>query len=552
MTRIGVLLVIVTVALVARVGPSGAQTSDRLDRVLQRGTLIVGVKNDYPPWGMLDADGGIVGLEPDLARDLADRIGVDLELVAVSAANRLQLLDQGRIDVTIATMGDTEERRGIADLIQPHYYNSGVTLLTSGSIVFTKWGQLRGRPVCLTEGAYFNRAMIEQYLVDPLVFQGNRNTILALEDGRCVGWAFDDTVLAQLLRSGEVPGYRISLPVILSTPWAVAVRQGEGDGRLGRLVSDAIADWHRTGLLLALQEKWGLPETDFLKGRAAVWQANDDTGAPICARAGDGAFPTACLSADIARSAAGALDLPAWAKRWEDTFGIDMSLVFDAYTRTRLMQGLGLTLALSAAAIVGALLVGGALGLIDRTLARGGPASRALRLPVRAIITLARMTPPILQLYLVYFGLGAVLATSYAITPGAFLSAAVIFSMYAGSTNAVLISAALDQLAAENPGRPLVSLMPRAGERAFDGLVSTCVNIVKAAGMASTIAVAELISTMNSIITEGGDPATAMNLLLVFYFFFVLLVIWVFKLARRFLLGTAGAVPAGPLAERDP
>lgn len=122
-------------------------------RALQRGRLIVGVRADYAPWGMVDpGTEGLIGLEPNLARDLADRLDVDLELVAVTSANRLQRLDSGVVDVVIATTGDTEERRGIADLIQPHYYSSGVALFARPESVFTDWAQLRGRSVCLTRG----------------------------------------------------------------------------------------------------------------------------------------------------------------------------------------------------------------------------------------------------------------------------------------------------------------------------------------------------------------------------------------------------------------
>src|SRR6478735_1492202 len=99
----------------------------------------------------------------------------------------------------MATMGDTVERRLTSDLVLPHYYASGVTLMARDDAPFRDWNQLRGRPVCLTEGAFFNRALTERYLLDPIVFPGNRDAMMALRDGRCVGWAFDDTVLGRLV-----------------------------------------------------------------------------------------------------------------------------------------------------------------------------------------------------------------------------------------------------------------------------------------------------------------------------------------------------------------
>jgi polar amino acid transport system substrate-binding protein len=199
------------------------------------------------------------------------------------------------------------------------------------------------------------------------------------------------------------------------------------------------------------------------------------------------------------------------------------------------MSGLGLTFTLSGVAIAGSLLVGVILGTLHAAVDQARGLGALLGLPVRAIITLARMTPPILQLYIVFFGVGGLLTSADLASPSAFVIAGIILSFYAGATNAVLISHALRQEQHSAPGIPLHSLVGRALVRAYDGLVSTCVNIVKGAGMASVIALTELVSTVNLIITEGGSAATLMNALLVTYFLFVMVVLIVFRSAKRLL-----------------
>ena len=503
----------------------------RLERILQRGRLIVGVKDDYPPWGMRDAAGEIVGMEIDLAADLAARLGVELQMIPVSAANRLPRLEQGVVDLVIATLGDTEERREISDLLQPHYYASGVVLFARPDLPYTDWGQLRGRPVCLTGGAYFNRALQERYLVEGMVFPSNGAALLALADGRCVGWAFDDTAIAQLHLSGEYPGFAPALPVILPTPWAVAVASGEGDAPWGRFVSDVVAHWHVSGFLLERQQAWGLQRTAFLEDMQRAWSREAADGGRLCTRGPDGTFPPACLIDNVARIGSGPVVVPDWARQVEAATGLELDVLFDAFARAKLAQGIGVTLALSAVAVVGALIVGVALGLADQAARRVWP----LRAPIRGLVTVARMTPPILQLYIVFFGLGSILANSYAITPGAFLVAGLIFSVYAGATNAVLISAGLEVERTVQPDASLLARLSAALVRAYDGLVATCVNIVKAAGMASAIALTEIIATVNTLIAEGASAATLMNFLLVFYFLMVMAVIWLFRGAKRLL-----------------
>ena len=86
-----------------------------LDDVKKKGVLVVGTKADYRPFGYLDPSGKIVGLEADLAADVAKRLGVKLELVPVVASNRIQFLQQGKIDLMIATTSDTPDRRKIVD-----------------------------------------------------------------------------------------------------------------------------------------------------------------------------------------------------------------------------------------------------------------------------------------------------------------------------------------------------------------------------------------------------------------------------------------------------
>src|SRR5215470_4740694 len=95
-------------AVVLTMGWAAAQT---LDKGKQRGVLVVGTKADYKPFGFRDTTGAIVGFEPDLARDVAQRLGARLELEPVVSANRMQFLQQGKIDLMLATMNVTQERR---------------------------------------------------------------------------------------------------------------------------------------------------------------------------------------------------------------------------------------------------------------------------------------------------------------------------------------------------------------------------------------------------------------------------------------------------------
>ena len=88
---------------------------------MANGKLVVGVKPDYKPWGFRDTSGDLVGMEIDMAKDIARTMGVELEVVAVQSSNRMQFLEQGKIDLMIATISDRADRREIVGIVGPNY-----------------------------------------------------------------------------------------------------------------------------------------------------------------------------------------------------------------------------------------------------------------------------------------------------------------------------------------------------------------------------------------------------------------------------------------------
>ena len=120
------------IALVAWAGLATPALADRLQEIRDRGQVIVGVKEDYAPFGFRDAEGTLAGYDVDVARAFAEAIGVGLELVPVTSANRLQKVQRGEIDIVAATMGDTRSRRELVTMIEPQYYGDGANVLLRG------------------------------------------------------------------------------------------------------------------------------------------------------------------------------------------------------------------------------------------------------------------------------------------------------------------------------------------------------------------------------------------------------------------------------------
>src|SRR5260370_5385568 len=119
-------MLVVSGAVLAFAPPTAAPVAaqDTLAKIKQRGTLIVGIKNDYKPWGFVDPSGQTVGMEIDLAKDVADRLGAKLELVPVTGANRMEFLQQGRLHLIMPPIGHTTQHRNVVGLLVPHSHAS--------------------------------------------------------------------------------------------------------------------------------------------------------------------------------------------------------------------------------------------------------------------------------------------------------------------------------------------------------------------------------------------------------------------------------------------
>ncbi len=504
--------------------------ADRLDLIHKRGTLIVGVKADYPPFGMRDANGQLVGFEPDLAVELARRLGVSLQLIAVTSANRLQKLEEGAIDVVIATLGDTPQRRRIATLIEPHYYASGVTVLAPPDTRLTHWTDLRGRKVCATQGAYFNREMAQRYLLDLQIFSGTRDARLALRDGRCIAWLYDDTALANLRLDPEWVNYRTPLPSTLVSPWAIAMAATESGSRLERAIADAIADMHRTGWLIDAERRWSIEPSRFLADAHQRWTQVGSDGNPVCVRLTNGEWPAECRDASRLTSTE-VSGLHHFGLLIREHTGLDLTFVYNVYDRDQFLNGFWLTVQLLVACILGSLLIG-CLGAM--TADSGIPVLRGW---VRATATIGRMTPPLLLIYLVFFGLGHLMVTRFGWPVDGFLVATACLSLYAGCST---VFALLDASAVLKRRQPDFALrwktLPQALRLACTPVVAILINVVKATGMASVIAVPELISASTAIVAEHGNTGVMMNVLMITYFLLVLLVVRLFAALERRVL----------------
>ncbi|HFU4111958.1 TPA: transporter substrate-binding domain-containing protein [Streptococcus suis] len=133
--------------------PAPITNSDQVQAIIDRGVLRVGVKQDVPNFGFKNPDTGeFEGMEIEIARKIADELGVAIEFTPVTAQTRGPLLDNGQVDMVIATFTITEERKLLYNFTTP-YYTDAVGLLVNKDSGIETFADLDGKTVGVAQGS---------------------------------------------------------------------------------------------------------------------------------------------------------------------------------------------------------------------------------------------------------------------------------------------------------------------------------------------------------------------------------------------------------------
>jgi putative glutamine transport system substrate-binding protein len=246
-----VLLLVVLLNLVA-LSQAGA---DGLEDARRRGSLLVGVKTDFPPFGYMDHAGTIQGFDVEIARVLARAFFNEegrLELVAVTSGSRIPFLYSEWIDMIIATMTITDERRQVLEFSEPYFLSRSLLLVPKDSPV-KGLEDLAGKSVGIIEGATQEKDLAT---VAPaarrVLFHTIPEAVQALKQKRVDAFCQDDVLVLTLAR--ENPDLQTVGKSFLPRPYAVAARKGEL--RLIRWVNEQLTRMKSDGNYDRLWQKY--------------------------------------------------------------------------------------------------------------------------------------------------------------------------------------------------------------------------------------------------------------------------------------------------------
>ena len=207
-------------------GKEGKTIYRTLDEIKKDGTINIGVFSDKNPFGYVDENGNYQGYDVYFANRLAKDLGVKANYVSTEAANRIEYLQTGKVDVILANFTVTDERKEEVDFALP-YMNVALGLVSRNDNVvksLDNWN--KDDKIIIISGTTAETYLTENYPDIPLQkFDSYATAKEAFENGTGVAWANDNTeVIAFSLQNDD---YTVGIPSLGSNDTiAPAVTKG--------------------------------------------------------------------------------------------------------------------------------------------------------------------------------------------------------------------------------------------------------------------------------------------------------------------------------------
>jgi len=253
----GLGLAAVALATVILAQPAKA---DKLDDIIQSGTLRCAVTLDFPPMGSRDEKNNPIGFDVDTCNDLAKALGVKAEIVETPFPARIPALVSGRADVGVASTSDTLERAKTIGFTIPYFAFKFNIVARKGSGI-TDYESQKGHPVGSTAGTYEAIALEKDVKRwnDPKgsfrPFQSQADVFLALSQGQIDATDVTSTVASAIVKSGKYPNLEITGEAPYATDYVAMIALRNEQGLLNYL-NLFINQQVRTGRYKELYEKW--------------------------------------------------------------------------------------------------------------------------------------------------------------------------------------------------------------------------------------------------------------------------------------------------------
>lgn len=228
-----------------------------IQKIVKKGTLNVGVKQDVPNFGYYSAKTNTYqGMEIDLAKKIAKELKVKVNFTAVTPQTREALMDNGTIDMLIATYTITDDRKASYAMSNPYYYDQ-IGFLVQTKSGYKKLSDLNGKTIGVSQGSSAKAAVEEYASANNLKFNYVQlgsfpELAVSLYAHRVDAFSVDKSILS---------GYESKKTKTLKEGFKTqeyGIASSKSNQELIDYTNDLIAKWQKDGSLQKLYDKYHL------------------------------------------------------------------------------------------------------------------------------------------------------------------------------------------------------------------------------------------------------------------------------------------------------
>lgn len=250
---------VLSVMLVGCSSSDESNSGDQSWQVIQeKGYFVLGLDDAFPPMGYRDETGEIVGLDIDLAKAVAKKLGVEVRLQPVSWDGVIMELNNKNIDVIWNGLTITEQRKEQIGFSSPYLENRQIIVAKKGSDITSK-ADLIGKVIGLQAGSSSKTALekdveiYEQVQVDLIEFSTNDEALLDLKNGG-IDAVIVDEVVGRYYISKQPDVYAVLDEDFGSEEYGIGFRKG--DIEFITKVEQALKELKEEGVMAEISQKW--------------------------------------------------------------------------------------------------------------------------------------------------------------------------------------------------------------------------------------------------------------------------------------------------------
>lgn len=256
--------------MVLALGASCAASANALEDVKSRNTLVCGTLGTSEPFSFQDPQSReVVGYEIDLCKEIADHLGVKLDVKMISVAARIPELVAGRVDVVAANLGWSPDRAKQIDYSYTDYVSPQKILIRSADAGTLKTpADLAGKRVSAVSGSS-SEAGAKRLIPDvtTVTFKDPPTSYLALVQNKVSGFVGSELMLLKFKQDSDKSAVKTQIidKALFTEPWGIGVRKGEKE--LLAEVNKAMAQLEASGKAQTIFDKWFGKDTKFYTKR---------------------------------------------------------------------------------------------------------------------------------------------------------------------------------------------------------------------------------------------------------------------------------------------